>query len=88
MESRTPPNLLFVSTSRDHKQARLREADVATGEVREVMEESVATQYESGDGKDNWQVLYSTNEVAVVFRAQRLGPSLPTRLEDRKGRPA
>ena len=54
--------LAFVSSSRDHKQARLREADVSTGEVREVNEESVATQYESGDGKVNWQVLYGTNE--------------------------
>ena len=50
--------LAFVSTSRDHKQARLREADAATGAVREINEESVATQYESGDGKVNWQVLY------------------------------
>jgi len=54
--------LAFVSTSRDHKQARLREADAATGEIREVNEESVDTQYESGDGKSNWQVLYGSNE--------------------------
>ena len=54
--------LAFVSSSRDHKQARLREADTATGEVREVNEEAVPTQYESGDGKVNWQVLYGTNE--------------------------
>lgn len=54
--------LAFVSSSRDHKQARLREADTTTGEVREVNEEAVATQYESGDGKVNWQVLYGTNE--------------------------
>jgi len=54
--------LAFVSTSRDHKQERLREADSATGTVREINEESVATQFESGDGKVNWQVLYGTNE--------------------------
>ncbi len=54
--------LAFVSSSRDHKQARLREADVTTGEVREVNEEAVPTQYESGDGKVNWQVLYGSNE--------------------------
>ena len=52
----------FVSTSRDHKDARLREADAFTGEVREITEESVATQYESGDGKVNWRVLYGSNE--------------------------
>ncbi len=52
----------FVSTSRDHKQERLREADAETGAVREINEESVATQFESGDGKVNWQALYKTNE--------------------------
>ena len=54
--------LAFVSTSRDHKQARLREADAASGTVREVTEEAVKTQFESGDGKQNWQVLYGTDE--------------------------
>ncbi len=63
--------LAFVSTSRDHKQARLREADTATGEVREVMEESVPTQYESGDGKVNWQVLYKSNE--FLWYSERTG---------------
>lgn len=53
--------LAFVSTSRDHKQARLRETSMS-GDVREVNEEAVATQYESGDGKANWQVLYGSNE--------------------------
>ncbi|HZL57569.1 MAG TPA: DPP IV N-terminal domain-containing protein, partial [Bryobacteraceae bacterium] len=63
--------LAFVSTSRDHKQERLREADVATGTVREVNEESVATQYESGDGKVNWQVLYGSNE--FLWYSERSG---------------
>ncbi len=61
----------FVSTSRDHKQARLREADTATGEVREVAEESVPTQYESGDGKVNWQVIYKSNE--FLWFSERTG---------------
>jgi dipeptidyl aminopeptidase/acylaminoacyl peptidase len=63
--------LAFVSTSRDHKQARLREADAATGSVREVNEESVATQYESGDGKSNWRVLYRSNE--YLWYSERSG---------------
>ena len=63
--------LAFVSTSRDHKQERLREADAATGAVREINEESVATQYESGDGKVNWQVLYGTNE--YLWYSERSG---------------
>jgi dipeptidyl aminopeptidase/acylaminoacyl peptidase len=63
--------LAFVSTSRDHKLERVREADAATGEVREVMEESVPTQYESGDGKDNWQVLFQSNE--FLWYSERSG---------------
>jgi dipeptidyl-peptidase-4 len=39
----------FVSTSRDHKQEWMRVADAATGAVREVMGESAATYFESGN---------------------------------------
>ena len=52
--------LAFISTSRDHKEATLRVADSATGAVRTVMNEKVATQYESRVG---CQVLWDTNEV-------------------------
>lgn len=55
--------LAFVSTSRDHKQEKLRIADAATGAVREVMEETVATQYESGQGAINWRYLKQSNEI-------------------------
>ncbi len=55
--------IAFVSSSRDHKLATLRVADAATGAVRDVLEERVATQYESGNGKANWQVLPASNEV-------------------------
>jgi dipeptidyl-peptidase 4 len=55
--------LAFVSTSRDHKSAKLRIADAATGAVRDVMEEKVATQYESGQGASNWRYLPETNEI-------------------------
>ncbi|HXJ94450.1 MAG TPA: DPP IV N-terminal domain-containing protein [Terriglobia bacterium] len=54
--------LAFVSTSRDHKQETLRIADAATGAVRDVMEERVATQYESGQGSANWRILPGSNE--------------------------
>jgi dipeptidyl aminopeptidase/acylaminoacyl peptidase len=63
--------LAFVSTSRDHKLERLREADTATGEVREIAEEAVATQYESGDGRANWQALYKSNE--FLWFSERTG---------------
>ncbi|HQU91812.1 MAG TPA: DPP IV N-terminal domain-containing protein [Pyrinomonadaceae bacterium] len=52
----------FISSSRDHKVATLRVANVATGDVRDVYEEKVATQYESGQGNENWEYLPATNE--------------------------
>jgi len=55
--------LAFVSTSRDHKQEKFRIADAATGAVREVFEETVATQYESGQGAINWRYLHQSNEI-------------------------
>jgi len=55
--------LAFVSTSRDHKQEKFRIADAATGAVREVFEEDVPTQYESGWGAINWRYLAKTNEI-------------------------
>ncbi len=53
----------FVSTSRDHKHEVLRVADAATGAIRDVLREDVATQYESGNGMVNWRVLLASNEV-------------------------
>jgi len=55
--------LAFVSTSRDHKQENIRIANAETGEVRDVFEEKVATQYESGQGSINWKFLSKTNEI-------------------------
>ncbi|HTW47929.1 MAG TPA: DPP IV N-terminal domain-containing protein, partial [Acidobacteriaceae bacterium] len=54
--------LAFVSTSRDHKDEHLRVADAATGAVRDVYEEKVATQYESGFDHANWYYLPQSNE--------------------------
>lgn len=55
--------LAFVSSSRDHKEAKLRVADAATGAVRDVLEEKVATFFESGNGRINWRYLAGSNEV-------------------------
>jgi dipeptidyl aminopeptidase/acylaminoacyl peptidase len=55
--------LVFVSTSRDHKQENVRIANCETGEVREIFEEKVATQYESGQGAINWKYFSKTNEI-------------------------
>ena len=56
-------HIAFVSTSRDHKQEWLRVADASTGEVRDVLKESVATDFESGNGRVNWRYLPGSNEV-------------------------
>lgn len=61
--------LAFVSSSRDHKRATLRIADAATGEVRDVLEETVETFYESGYQTWNWRVLPETGE--VIWYSQR-----------------
>ena len=55
--------LAFVSTSRDHKQENIRIANAETGELRDVFEEKVVTQYESGQGSINWKFLSKTNEI-------------------------
>lgn len=55
--------LAFVSTSRDHKEAKMRIADAVTGEVKDIFEEKVLTQYESGQGSVNWRFLPATNEI-------------------------
>jgi dipeptidyl aminopeptidase/acylaminoacyl peptidase len=61
--------LAFLSTSRDHRHAQLRVADAATGRVRAVLEEKVATFFESGSGRANWRVLFGSNEV-IWFSAR------------------
>lgn len=54
--------LAFVSSTRDHKQANLRIADAETGAVKDIYEERVKTQYESGQGSVNWRYLSASNE--------------------------
>ncbi|MGH7507604.1 MAG: DPP IV N-terminal domain-containing protein, partial [Longimicrobiales bacterium] len=61
--------LAFVSSSRDHKHATLRIADAATGSVRDILEETVPTFYESGYRTANWRVLPETND--VIWYSQR-----------------
>lgn len=56
----------FISTSRFHKDAWVRVADAATGEVRTIMHEEVPTHYEMNC---EWQVLWDTNE--FIWYSQR-----------------
>ena len=53
----------FLSTSRDHKREWLRVADIQTGDVRTVLEETVDTFFESGNGAVNWRYLPDSNEI-------------------------
>ena len=55
--------LAFVSSSRDHKEAKLRVADPQTGAVRDVLDETVDTFFESGYNMVNWRVLFRSSEV-------------------------
>ena len=55
--------MAFLSTSRDHKNEKFRIADATTGAVREVFEETVKTQFESGRGVINWRYLPNTKEI-------------------------
>jgi dipeptidyl aminopeptidase/acylaminoacyl peptidase len=55
--------LAFVSTSRDHKQEVLRIADATTGAVHDLLEETVSTFFESGNGRVNWRYLPESREV-------------------------
>ena len=68
--------LAFVSTSRDHKLARLRIADASTGTVRDVLEERSATFYESdisstSHGAVNWRFLPRLHR--VIWFSERSG---------------
>lgn len=62
----------FISTSRDHKDEHLRVADAATGAVRDVYEEKVATEYEgtgAGGNYDCFRYLPQSNE--FIWFSQR-----------------
>ena len=56
-------HLVFVSTSRDHKEAHVRMADCESGEVKDIFQEIVDTQFESGQGSINWKYLSGTREI-------------------------
>ena len=56
-------HVAFISSSRDHKQAWLRIADAATGEVRTVLHETSPTQLgDASHPEDLWRILPATNE--------------------------
>ena len=60
--SRDSKQLMFLSNSRDHKEVILRVADAESGKVRKILEEKVATFFESGYSTVNWRFLPESNE--------------------------
>ena len=62
-------SMAFLSTSRDHKEESLRIADIRTGEVHTVLEESVSSFFESGNGAINWRYLPDSGE--IIWFSQR-----------------
>jgi dipeptidyl aminopeptidase/acylaminoacyl peptidase len=56
-------SVAYAATSRDHRKTTLRVADAATGAVRDVLDETVSTFFESGNGRVNWRYLPASNEV-------------------------
>jgi dipeptidyl-peptidase-4 len=63
----------FVSTSRDHRREQLRVANAFTGEISEILQESVATFYESGNDRANWRYLPGSNEVIWFSERENWG---------------
>ena len=56
-------DLVFASTSRDHKHTWVRRANINTGEVSDIFEENVATYFESGITDVSWRYLSKSNEI-------------------------
>ena len=65
--------LAFLSNSRDHKRAQLRVADPHTGVVRDVLEETEETFFESGSRTPNWRVLHESDEVLWFSKRHNWG---------------
>ncbi len=65
--------LAFLTNSRDHKRAELRVADPETGAVRDVLEETEETFFESGARTANWRVLEESNEVLWFSKRHNWG---------------
>jgi dipeptidyl aminopeptidase/acylaminoacyl peptidase len=63
----------FVSTSRDHKREDMRVANVATGDIRDILSERVETFFESGQGRVNWRYLPGSKEVLWYSRKDDYG---------------
>ena len=66
-------HLAFVSTSRDHRAEQLRIADADTGKVHDILQETVSTFFESGNGAINWRYLPGSSEVIWFSERENWG---------------
>jgi dipeptidyl aminopeptidase/acylaminoacyl peptidase len=69
----TSSTVAFISTSRDHRREQLRVAVASTGEVRDVLEETVGTFFESGNDRASWRYLPASNEVIWFSERENWG---------------
>ena len=75
-------HLVFVSTSRDHKQENVRIADCETGEVKNIFEEKVATQYDGKIGQTDIPPLQKKGSVNIAVRQDKRRHGIATTLLD------
>ncbi|MGH9476618.1 MAG: DPP IV N-terminal domain-containing protein [Terriglobales bacterium] len=67
--------LLFVSTSRGHKHEWVRLADASTGDVQTILEDTVKTQYEGGQGGSTFRYLPARD--GFLWYSQKDAPPAP-----------
>lgn len=65
--------LAYLSVSRDHKDVRLKIADVTTGAVKEIMGDSDSYFFESGYNSINWRILHDSGEIIWYSRRSDWG---------------
>ena len=77
-------SIAFVSTSRDHTKTSVRTADVATGAVRDVFDESAKNWFEIRHQRHQLALPAGEQRDPVVEPAQQLGPPVPVRPRHRQ----
>ncbi len=63
--------MVFISSTRDHKVATVRAADLETGDVRDIFEEKTDTYFESGHTDPLWRYLGASDE--ILWFSERSG---------------
>ena len=77
-----------VDVARPQARERCASPTPAPARFATCSKRSVATQFESGNGRVNWHVLPASNEVIWFSRARQLGPALSLRSHHRQAQAA